>query len=243
MMRPQIAKRTIGKVTILDIRGSFTRPLALRSKQELPRQFQSQEVVKILNLRPITNLDTLGARVILESVPNAQDISMLAGNPHVMDLMNRFSEGKQFRLFWNEREIASSFGKDLVSAPIQIKERRAHPRLSMALPLEFYDIEEKEPIRFRAIITNLSSGGLFAEYIDLKHAEESLEHVDPYDLHPLHLAISFPRGKVVEGEGKVVHRRLDGDQLGVGIEFYRLDQKEQQAIVNFLANNQASYEL
>lgn len=244
MTIPKIDQRRIGAVAILDIKGSFTGPWASRGKEELMYHLKTTSSGNaILNLRSLTHLDSLGARAILESIPNTQGMAILAGNRQVMDLVTRYSGTKQLRLFWNEREAVRSFGKTFIgdsSVPI---ERRAHPRMPTALPLEFYNLEEAEPIYFCAVVTNLSLGGLFAEYIDLKYVEESLEHLDPYDLKLLHLNLLLSKGKAMEAEGKVVHRRLDGEQLGIGIEFYKLDPKDQQEIRNFLKKSESRYEL
>ena len=243
-MIPQIGKRKIGNITILDIKGSLTGVWALRRKQDLAHQLANEDIQNtILNLRTITDLDTVGAKAILESVPQDKDVALLAGNQGVMDLMSRFSTQKRLRFLWNEKEIVSTFGKDLVSLPTGDEEKRQHTRLPTALPIEFYYCaEDEEPVRFRAVITNLSEGGLFAEYIDLKVAEQSLERLNPYDLNLLHLVISLPKGKLVEAEGKVVHRKLDGEQLGVGVEFFKIGLQEQKEISNFLKNYRASYE-
>ncbi|MBI3999712.1 MAG: PilZ domain-containing protein [Candidatus Omnitrophica bacterium] len=234
-MIPQITKRQIGDVTIVDIKGAFSGPWALRGKDLLSETFGSNGGgTMVLNLREMTSLDTLGARSIFEAISEKENIGILYGSEWVMDLMSRFLEGKRFRMFRDEQEILSAFGPHFVGTSSSRAEERTSVRLQTALPLKFYYEEAGEKVEFQAIVTNLNEKGLFAEYIDLKSAEKSLEHLSPYDLKLLHLILLLPRGNAVHAEGNVVHRKLDGEQVGIGIQFSKIGLKEQEAIRNFL---------
>ncbi len=233
-MIPQITQRKIGNVKIVDIRGALCGSWALRGKEKLSQVLKPMLNEKVvLNLKEANSLDTLGAKSIFESIPEEKEVGILYGNAGVMDVINRFSESKRFRMFRSEEEIVSAFGQDLISDE-HTKEQRTSARMETAVPLEFYYEEEGEAIEFRAIATNLSEGGLFAEYIDLEIAEESLARLNPYDLKALHLKLSFPNKKPIHAEGKVVYRKLDGEQVGIGIQFSQIGFYEQNQVRHFL---------
>src|SRR3989338_3268157 len=69
-MIPQIAKRQIGNVAIIDIRGAFSGSWALRGRENLRQVVGSlcQGEKVIFNLSQTSGLDTLGVRSILASV-------------------------------------------------------------------------------------------------------------------------------------------------------------------------------
>jgi anti-anti-sigma regulatory factor len=233
-MIPQISKRKIGNVTVIDIKGEFTGHWALREEQGLKAEISSRHGSNtIINLKEMTSLDTVGARVIFESLASERDVGMLLGNENVMDVLNRFSELKRFRVYQNESDVVEAFGPELVACE-QAAERRKYPRLFVALPIEFYRIDEEDPAVFKAIVTNFSLGGCFAEYIDLKIAERSLERLNPYDIKLLHFTIALSRAMAVQGEGRVAHYRINGAQLGIGIEICKMDLKDQEEVKEFL---------
>ena len=239
-MIPQIAKRQIGTVTILDIKGQFTGQWALKTKKLLDQEiaFSSGKQI-VFNMAPTSNLDTLGARFLFESVPQNKEMGILSGKSSVMQIINRLDINREFYRFKDEHELVSHFGNGLVS-DLKEKNNRKAIRIQTALPLEFYYLFEGDRFKFKAIVTNLSETGLFAEYIDLETAEESLIRLNPYNFKILHLTLTLPKRKSVRAEGKVVHTRMDGEQVGIGIHFERIDEKDRIEIKRFLNTHSGS---
>ncbi|MBI4372653.1 MAG: PilZ domain-containing protein [Candidatus Omnitrophica bacterium] len=230
--------RQIGNVMIIDIKGAFTGTWALRGGANLRHAFNAFKNGHkvIFNLRQTIGLDTLGARFIFESTPREVEGGVLAGSSSVMDMFSQFPEARRFRIFQDEEAMVQAFGEEFVGT-YESTEQRNSPRLLTALPLEFYEEGDGEKVVFRAIVTNLSDSGLLAEYIDLKIAEESLKRLNPYDLKTLHLTLFFPRRKVIQMMGNVVHRNLNGEQMGIGIRFTDVAEKDQDEIRQFLRLN------
>ena len=243
-MIPQIAKRQIGNVAIIDIRGAFSGSWALRGRENLRQVVGSlcQGEKVIFNLSQTSGLDTLGVRSILASVSEEVDGAFLRGTSSVMDLVSRFPESKRFRIFKNEQEMTQAFGKDFMKTG-GVSEQRNSLRLQTAIPLEFYYEEDGERVKFQAIVTNLSNSGLFAEYIDLKVAEESLERLDPYELKMLYMTLFLPKRKAIQLKGNVIHRNLDGEQMGIGIRFIDVASADQEEIQHFLKLNGLQVEI
>jgi hypothetical protein len=236
-MIPQIVKREIGTVAILDIKGAFTGPWAVKGEELLNRELAACQAKRIVfNMRPTIDLDTLGARSLLNSVPKDKEIGILCGKAGVMDILDRLDLKKSLRHFYDEKELVSSFGESLVETQPE-KENRVSPRLQTALAFEFSFEKEGDRFKFRAIVTNLSETGLFAEYIDLETAEESLVRLSPYDWKILQLNLFLPKRKIIHTQAKVVHCRMDGDQVGIGLQFINLATKDQMEIRRFLNIN------
>lgn len=241
-MIPQVNSRKIGNVTIIDMKGSLTGFWTERVRKEIEHFLNEQKSQRVVfNLQKVTQMDSLGLKAIFQNISESQEISILSDNRSIVDMVGTLLGSRQLNVIKNEHDIVSFLGKELVDN-VHFKERRVHPRLLTALPLEFYRLGEEEPVYFRAVVTNLSLGGLFAEYIDLKHAEQSLERLSPYDLKLLHLRISMPKSKTVDAEGRVAHRRLYGEQLGIGVEFYKISVEDQAEIEDFLRIHEASSE-
>lgn len=221
-------------MAIVDVKGSLTGTWALREKAELTHQLAREEERNVIfNLRELDSLDTLGARTILGCIPRGRKVGVLGGNHGIIELMGRLANRKRFQIFDNELEAISAFGKAFLHPPAR-GERRKWPRLGTALPLQFHYWDEGYRIQFHAVVTNLSEEGLYAEYIDLEHAEQSLRRLNPYDLKTLSLRLVLPKRRALEAVGQVVHRKLDGEQVGIGIKFEKIGAKEQTLIRRFL---------
>ncbi|MBI1978126.1 MAG: PilZ domain-containing protein [Candidatus Omnitrophica bacterium] len=237
-MIPQIKSRKIGAVKVIDIQGELSGPWALRSKETIKRmlsQAVNQRVV--FNLQQMTNVDSLGVKTLLESVPEGQELEILFGSNSVTNFIKHFSQSKPVRAFQSEAEIALAFGEAFMDKPTSgAGEQREFVRMQTVIPIEFHYEDNDEKMEFRAIATNLSEGGLYAEYIDLKMADQSLECLNPYDLKILDLKLFFPKGKVIRAMGKMAHCRLEGEQIGIGIQFMEIGSRELDEIRNFMGS-------
>ena len=142
---------------------------------------------------------------------------------------------KAVHVFQNEEELIKHFGKYLVSDDQGPDEKRKYARIHTALPLIFTcKGSNEETFRFHAVVTNLSEGGLFAEYLNLEDATKSQALVNPYELKMLDLEIKLLEGSAIVAKGKVVRRKLDGEQVGIGIEFYNIDEENKHKVKLFL---------
>lgn len=235
---PQLQKRSIGKIKIIDVKGDLVGPWALRMKEEIHSMVKEEsENTVVINLRPIQNIDSLGAKAILESMPKDKPAGFLNGKISVMEMIDATATPREVLVFKNEEELIERFGKDLVAHEEDQNNKRKYSRIPTALPLKFRcKNSQDEVFEFKAVITNLSEGGLFAEYINLDDALKSQSIVNPYELNMLDLEIKLPSKNMVKAKGKVVRRKLDGEQVGIGIEFYEINEEERGKIKTFLSN-------
>ena len=242
-MLPQIKKRKIGRIKIIDIQGDLTGPWAVKARQELHALVKNEEDgTFVINLKGIQGIDSLGVKAIAESLPPNRKVTFLNGNLSVMDMFEA-SSFPAIRVIQSEEELVQCFGSDLVSFDDDLsdEEKRQHMRLTTALPVIFTCIDPGgNEVKFGAIATNLSEAGVFAEYINLEDAVKSQNFVNPYELKLLTLKIKLPNFDLIV-KGKVVRRKLDGDQVGIGIEFYQIGEKDRAKIKDFLETNTESF--
>ena len=99
-------------------------------------------------------------------------------------------------------------------------ERRRSKRMHVALPVILKIETPEKIIETRAIATNISEGGLFAEYLDLETAHQ-IEKLDP--LRGLKVSVQiFPSANFPEEyhlEGEISRNEWRKKQLGLGIQF------------------------
>lgn len=234
---PQIIKRKIGTVHIIDLRGELVGPWALRGKEEIALFVKNQKTKNLLfNLRGLSTVDSLGVKAVTENLTGDMRCGLVVGNLSVMQMFSRVAANSNLKFFKTEEEIIQYFGQDLVKWEEKTyEEKRRHQRLKTALPLEFsFEDEKGERVFFSAVVTDLSEGGLLAEYLDLDRESFHRMKLSPYDFRMLDLKVKLPGFGEAEAKGKVVRTFIDRDQVEIGIEFSDISPEDVFRIGNFL---------
>ncbi len=234
---PQIIKRKIGSVHIIDLRGEFVGLWALRGKEEISLFLKNHKTKNLLfNLRGLTTVDSLGVKAVTGNLSPDIRSGLVVGNLSVMEMFFRVAAAQNLKFFKTEEEIIQYFGQDLVKWEEKgYEEKRRHQRLKTALPLEFsFEDEKGESVFFSAVVTDLSEGGLLAEYLDLDRESFHRMKLSPYDFRMLNLKIKLPDFGDVEAKGKVARTFIDRDQVEIGIEFSEISPEDVFRIGNFL---------
>ncbi len=238
---PQMTNRRIGEVEILDLKGDFVGPWAMRGKEEISRFVEREKPKNLLiNLKSVETIDSLGVKAIVDNLTTDLNCGVISGSYSVNEMFTRTETTSNVRFFKDEEEVIHYFAEELVkenSLPPTLEEKREYTRLRTALPLQFWYIQEgseAESIIFHAIVTNLSQGGLYAEYLDMDASSENGAPLDPYDLKMLELKVKLPNGDEVQAEGKVVRIDQQSDQMGIGIEFYHISEQDKAKVMEFV---------
>ncbi|HNV86741.1 MAG TPA: PilZ domain-containing protein [Candidatus Omnitrophota bacterium] len=234
---PQIIKRKIGLVDIIDLQGAFVGPWALRGRDEIGQYLRGRSTKNLLvNLRNLLTVDSLGVKAITENLSPEVRSGLMTGNLSVMEMFYRVVREKALKFFKTDFEVVDYFGEDLVKwQESSFSEKRKHPRLRTALPLEFSSLDENgDPIVFHAIVTDLSEGGLLVEYLDIDQAFFGKTRLNPYDFHLLDMRIRLPGSVEILTKGKVKRTIMEGEQFGMGIEFSEIRDEDKQKIFEFL---------
>lgn len=233
--------REIGSVSIFDLMGSCgndsgeVQDVAWRMQKNI-RRHRLQRV--ILNMKNLDTMDASGMRKIIAACIRPKQ-SLIYGAKH--DLLKIIVENHlphNIGLCANEKEVAENFGPFLfdkseekkILRPLadvdkltpggDIERRRSH-RMHVALPMEVKIFDANQlPIVTTSIATNISEGGLFAEYLDLDAADK-INSIDGIEGKKAQIHI-FPSAHFPDEfniMGIVRRKQLVGKQLGIAVEF------------------------
>lgn len=224
-------------VDIIDLQGAFVGPWALRGRDEIAQYLKNRSSKNLLvNLRNLLSVDSLGVKAITENLSPEVRTGLMIGNLSVMEMFYRVAKEKCLKFFKTDFEIVDYFGEDLVKwEESSFSEKRKHPRLRTALPLEFSCPDENgETVSFHAIVTDLSEGGLLVEYLDVDQAFFGKTRLNPYDFRLLDMRIRLPGSVEILTRGKVMRTIMEGEQFGMGVEFREIQDEDKIKILEFL---------
>ncbi len=239
MSKFHYSTRELGGVAVFDLKGEPTfesvQDVAWKIQKNI-RRHRLQRI--ILNFQEAGQLDEVGLRRIL-AVCIRPKHSVIDGVSHDMAqyLGDNWFSGK-VDICSDEKEVAESFGPFLFdkdaekkifakgvkshqdSPGYKLEQRRSH-RMHVAIPLELkIQTAQGETIQTKAIATNISEGGIFAEYLDLGvvHKISTLEPLKGLAVEiRIFPSANFPEEYQVKG--KIVRKELRREQLGLGVEF------------------------
>jgi c-di-GMP-binding flagellar brake protein YcgR len=139
-------------------------------------------------------------------------------------------------IFEKEREAIGYFNRELaVDAGGYRPERRRFPRIKTALAAEVEFKSHGDSFYFEVVVTNLSEGGLYAEFLDSRAEELARRTLDPFDLKLLTVEIWLPNEERVLAEGKVLRSETEASKAtGVALEFYEVGEEDKTKLKRFL---------
>ncbi len=234
--------REMGAVAIFDLLGNpgsdhvdEVQDVASRMQKNI-RRHRLQRV--IVNMKSVQSMDAIGIRKILAACMRPKQ-SVIYGATH--ELLQAISEShlpNNIGICSNEKEVAAQLGTFLFDKSMdktfarettnptlrgpggEIEKRRSH-RMHVALPMEIKVFAiNQQPVVTTSIATNISEGGIYAEYLDLEAADK-IESVG--ELIGCKAQIHIFPSTYFPGEfditGIVRRKNVTGKQLGVAIEF------------------------
>ena len=233
---PKVVQRQIGRVHVFDLSGSLIGERSHEVIEKIDHTIQKKKLKRvILNLQEVQELDELVVRKIVASLLRPQRSLLYCAN----DKVRSFFEGgylpHNIKLCTNETEVADNVGSFLFEKEKDIGlpkdqeehenayglERRRKKRIRVAIPIEIeFETKEGVKVHSKAIATNISQGGLFAEYLDL---ESSLQVSQLGDLESNKVTVIVPPSENFPDEvripGCVKRIELSKRQVGMGIQF------------------------
>lgn len=237
---PQIINRTVGEVEILDLKGDFVGPWALRGREDIHRFIEANKPENLLiNLKDVETIDSLGVKAVMDNLGFGMKGGVVSSNYSLLEMFSELMhQEKGIQFFKGEDEVVRFFGEELVRERTisTIAEKRKFTRLKSAFPIEFsYTDRNGERIVFRAIVTNISEGGLYAEYLDLEPSSGNPKKLDLYDFKMLEIKIKIPDKTEIRMEGKALRTDLEGEQMGIAIQFYRLSEEDKRRLQKLIS--------
>ncbi len=233
---PKLEQRQIGRVHVFDLSGTLTGERSYEVIEKIDHTIQKKKLKRvILNLQEVQDLDELVVRKIIASLLRPQKSLVYCADEKLRAFFQASHMPNNVKLCANETEIAESVGSFLFEKDKDIGlpkdqenfkneyglERRRKKRIRVAIPVEIeFEMKDGKKIHSKAIATNISQGGLFAEYLDL---DSSLQISQLGDLESNKVNVVVPANENFPEEvripGCVKRIELAKRQVGVGIQF------------------------
>jgi len=239
MSKFRVSTREIGSVRVFDLQGDPTQESLQEVAWKIQRNIRRYRLQRvIINLQMVPSLEPLGIRKLLAACIRPQKSLIFGASRKVSGILENTYLPRNVRICASEKEVAEDLGPFLMENDADKKvllhnadpthmsvgadvERRRSKRMHVALPIELkLHGNGCEAINTRAIATNISEGGLFAEYLDLEAATE-IEKMGTLDGSKVEIQI-FPSGNFPEEyhlDGQIVRAELRKKQLGLAIRF------------------------
>lgn len=239
MAKLTLKTREIGAVNVFDLEGDPTDEAVQEIADKIQRKIRRHRMQRvILNLKNMPEIDPIAMRRLLASCIRPKRSVIFGASEETSRLLADSCMASNMRLCSNEEQVAEDLGPFLLekesdkqierenpdvskeSIGHQVERRRAK-RMHVAMPVEFRIRQSSgDPIFTKAIITNISEGGMYAEYLDLDHAKqiEALNAVDGLKVEiRIPACANFPEEYQVNGV--ITRKELRKKQLGLAIKF------------------------
>ncbi len=240
MNKLMVSMREIGSVRVFDLMGDPTQESLQEAADKIQRNIHRHRLQRvILNLQLLDGLEPIGLRKILAACLRPQKSLLYGVSKDVGEALEATYLPKSIKICQSEKEVAEDFGPFLLDRdrkselalsqdfPIPEEtigakiEKRRSKRMHVALPIDIkLYLRSGEVLASRAIATNISEGGLFAEYLDLEAARkvEKIESIEGLKTEiVIFSSINFPEDYQLEG--KLKRREYRKKQMGIAVEF------------------------
>jgi hypothetical protein len=223
---PHVSRRAIGKVNIFDISGTLEDSDLVSAVQAYIRNYikECHFANVIVNIQSVETASPTMTHSILQILETPKKSAVYADTKDMLDSFMAGYAHKRIHQCATHGQILSLFGRELLERDKEItfEERRSAKRLKSALysKIDFIDKEDKV-INSEAIITNLSSDGLFAEYLDIKSAftMNNLEYFKNLTVRVQLQNTECGVAKELEYFGSILRIEFSGNQAGIAIKF------------------------
>src|SRR3989338_8168676 len=239
MSKLKVSMREIGSVGVFDLVGDATEESLKEVAEKIQRNIRRRRMQRIiLNLQMLPDLEPIGLRRLMTVCIRPHRSLIYGVAPKLMPFFEQTYMPKNTRLCSTEAEVADDFGpfllvrekqEDFPTNPNLLPEesmgyrieRRRSKRMHVALPISIkITLPQGGILETLAIATNISEGGLFAEYLDLETARK-IESQEPLVGQKASIEIS-PSANFTEEfrlDGKIVRRSVDRKGVGIAVEF------------------------
>lgn len=239
MSKLKLSTREIGSVHVFDLEGEPTHETLQDAAWKIQRQIRRHRWQRIiLNLQKLPLLDELAVRKLLAACLRPQASLIYGASQRVAQFLEDTYLPRNVHLCPSEKEVAEDFGPfllekekekeiarkvedpDKVSVGHEIEKRRSK-RMHVVIPIDItITAKDGVAITAHALATNISEGGLFAQFLDLDAAQKIEKYADmkgsKAEIH-IYPSANFPEEYHLAGT--VNRTELCKKQLGVAIEF------------------------
>jgi len=222
MENPLCPYRVIGRVQIVDLIPRLTGAEGNAWLEVMERHFfHGQQRAVVVNLSKAKEMDASQLRRLMFYMERPLKRAFFANDAaRAKDLVPDYVTSRM-PLLSQEEEVVDYFGLDLIERyrdAIPQKERRKYKRFKVVMPTEII-AQGNHPFVTKAIVTNISEGGAFAQYLDLEASMQVASLEDAPRL-PVEMVLKHPG--TIECElikGILIRVELLGQQRGVAVRF------------------------
>lgn len=170
-VKTEVHKRKIGSVIIFDLFGDISEGDSNGIMKFIEANIQKGGFRNVLiNVQKLNRLDDLSLRKIMVPLERPHRKAIFCSDNEIVSSLQSTYLPENIVLCKNEEEVSNTFGLYLVERDKFIfkGERRKSQRIRVAIPVKV-DIHspEGEHLASNALITSLSEGGFYTEYLDL----------------------------------------------------------------------------
>lgn len=239
MKKLKVTTREIGSVRVFDLEGEPTQDTLQDIAWVIQKRIRRHRMQRIiLNLQKIPDLDVLGVRKLIAACIRPQRSLIYGASRRTVGLFEETHLPQNMRICESEKEVVEDLGPFLFDKECPDKiaeehvqpakesaghqfERRRSQRMHVAIPAELnFSFENGESTVLHAIVTNISEGGLFVEFLDLVEAEkaEKIPEIAGGEVK-IHILpnMNFREEYLIRGE--VLRKEIQKRQLGLAIKF------------------------
>jgi len=222
-VNPLCPTRMIGRVQIVDLIPRLHGREGRAWLEVMERHFfQSHQRAVVLNLSNSIKADGTLLRQLMYYMQRSMKRAFYSQDPNrareiVPDYINH-----HMPILTREEEIVKYFGLDLMERHRDVvpsRERRKYKRFKAVMPCEIVSKDKTRAFTTKAIVTNISEGGGFVQYLNLEASMEIATLAEKPKV-PIELILKHPHSSECElVKGFLIRVVLVGQQRGVAIRF------------------------
>ncbi len=224
---PRVQRRTIGKVSVFDLFGKVEGSLVEGIKEYIEcyiKECSLQHVV--LNIQSVNTVEKDVTQSIFKILEMPKKTAIYSDSSETLEkFVSNQKLPKRIHSCLSQKDVIDTFSREFIERDKEItfQDRRESVRFKTALDakVNFVDKGTKEVLKSDAIVTNLSGGGVFVEYLDLKSAFK-LEDLGYFKNLLVNIDMEDPdksSDKRIKRVGSILRIEFNGSQAGVAIQF------------------------
>ena len=239
MSKFHYSTREIGGVSVFDLKGDPTFETVQEVAWKIQKNIRRHRLQRIiLNFQEAGTMDAIKIRRLLAVCIRPKHSVIYGASQETIHFLEENCFSGKVDVCADEKAVAESFGPFLFEKDPEKRfpakdvkhhqdsigyqlERRRNQRMHVALPLELQIMTSNgEVVKTKAIATNISEGGIFADYLDLEAAHR-IDALNPIENLRLEICI-FPSANFPDEyhvQGLIQRKEVRKEQLGLAIEF------------------------
>lgn len=225
MAATEFRKREIGSVVVFDLSGRLEGGKGDELRDTLESEIQKENHINvILNLQGIESSDEITLRKVLVTLERPVRKAIFCDSDEVFKNLRETYLSGDIPITKSEEEIVGLFGAYLLEKEKRVgkRDRRRNPRMKVAIPVDLdFQTSSGGPLNTKAIVTNVSEGGIFAEYLNWKSALE-VKKLEGAKNVGVKVIFRHPKTKnTAEINGAIVRVEDTNDQIGLAVQYVR----------------------